>query len=125
MSYTILDRLEEFDIVAPPDESTYPWFAVYDFEAILSRLEEELPTPQLKWLHRHDTISVSVASNVTGYSEPQGFVDADPKKLIRDMMQYMGEIAVHIYDEAKKKWKYVFHKLEEGLEAMAGCRLGC
>ena len=108
MSYTIFDQLEEFDIVVPPDERTYPWFAVYDFKAILSRLEEEPPTPQLKWLRHHDPISVSVASNVTCHSEPQGFVHPDPLKLIGNMMQYMGEIADHIYDEAKKKWKYVF-----------------
>ena len=124
MTYTIFDRLEEFDIVVPPDERTYPWFVVYDFEAILSRLEEEPPTPQLKWLRRHDPISVSVASNVTGYSEPQGFVNSDPKNLIEDMMQYMGEIVDHIYDEAEKKWKYVFEKLEEHLEEMAGYGLG-
>ena len=95
MSFTIFDNLEEFDIVVPPDERTYPWFAVYDFEAILSRLEEEPPTPQLKWLRRHDPISVSVASNVTGFSDK-------------------------IYEEAKQKWKYVFDKLEERFQEMAG-----
>ena len=124
MSCTIFDGLEEFDIVVPPDECTYPWFVVYDFEAILSRLELEPPTPQLKWLRCHDPISVSVASNVTGYSEPQSFADPDPKKLIGDMMHYMGEIADHIYDEAKKKWKYVFDGLEERVEAMVGYGLG-
>ena len=112
-----------------PDFSRIPdrvatLFVVYDFEAILSRLELEPPAPQLKWLRCHDPISVSVASNVTGYSEPQSFADPDPKKLIGDMMHYMGEIADHIYDEAKKKWKYVFDKLEERVEAMVGYGLG-
>ena len=124
MSFTTFDHLEEFDIAIPPENPIYPWFAVYDFEAILSRLEEEPPTPQLKWLSRHDHISVSVASNMMSFNEPQGFVNTDPKKLIEDMMHYMGEIADQIYEEAKQKWKYVFDKLEEHHQEMVGHELG-
>ena len=50
MSPSIFDRLEEFDIVVPEVNRLYPWFIVYDFEAILAPITEEQPTPRLKWL---------------------------------------------------------------------------
>ena len=41
MSPSIFDRLEEFDIVVPEENRLYPWFIVYDFEAILAPITEE------------------------------------------------------------------------------------
>ena len=117
---SIFDRLKEFDIIVPIDDQLYPWYIVYDFEAVLSRIREDQTTPNLKWLRRHDPISVSVASNVEGYTEPRSFVELDPKDLIADMVDYMGDISDHIYQEAKEKWKYIFDELEKRLAPMAG-----
>ena len=82
MTPTIFDRLEEFDIMVPENERLYPWFIVYDFEAILSHVTEQQPTPRLKWLRKHEPVSVSVASNVDGSEEAKCFVNADPECLI-------------------------------------------
>ena len=91
---TIFDRLKDFDIVVDIEQQQYPWFIVYDFEALLSPInEKDQPTPKLKWLRRHKPISVSIASNVDGYETAKCFVNPDPKLLIEEMMEYMASIA--------------------------------
>ena len=116
MSPSIFDRLEEFDIVVPKENRLYPWFIVYDFEAILTPIKEEQPTPRLKWLRKHEPISVSVASNVPGFEEAKCFVNADPKALIESMMTYMGSIANSACDSAESQWLSAIEDLEDLIE---------
>ena len=116
MSLSIFDRLEEFDIVVPEENRLYPWFIVYDFEAILAPITEEQPTPRLKWLRKHEPISVSVASNVPGFEEAKCFVNPDPKELIESMMTYMGSIADSACDSAESKWSSEIEDLEDLIE---------
>ena len=116
MTPTIFDRLEEFDIVVPTDGRLYLWFIVYDFEAILSRLEEDAPTPHLPWLRKHEPISVSVASNVGGFEEAWCFVNLDPKVLIEEMMTYMGSIAESARDKAESQWSSAMEDLDNLIE---------
>ena len=92
MTPSIFDRLKEFNIIVPIKQQLYPWFFVYDFEAILCPISEEQSTPHLKWLKKHNPISASVASNVAGFEEAKCFVNSDPKGLIKDRMTYMGTI---------------------------------
>ena len=115
MTPSIFDRLEEFDIIVPIEERLYPWFIVYDFEAILSPVTEEQPTPCLKWLRKHEPISVSVASNVTGFEKAKCFVNSDPKGLIADMMTYMGSIADSACASAEAKWASALVDVEQQL----------
>ena len=112
MPSSIFNHLEEFNITFPVEDRLYPWFMVYDFEAILSHVPENQPTPWLKWLRRHDPISVSVASNVPGLTSAQGFVHQEPTALIQDMMKYLGNIADSVYEAAQQKWAPVITKLE-------------
>ena len=70
MSASIFDHLEEFDIVVSEENRIYPWFIIYDFEAILAPIMPEQPTPCLKWLRKHKPISVSVAFNVPDSKMP-------------------------------------------------------
>ena len=116
MSPSIFDRLEEFDIVVPEVNRLYPWFIVYDFEAILAPITEEQPTPRLKWLRKHEPISVSVASNVPGFEEAKCFVNADPKALIESMMTYMGSIADSACNSAESQWASAIEDLEDLIE---------
>ena len=111
MSPSIFDRLEEFAIVVPEENRLYPWFIVYDFEAILAPITEEQPTPRLKWLRKHEPISVSVASNVPGFEEVKCFVNADPKALI-ESMTYMGSIADSACESAESQWASAIEDLE-------------
>ena len=115
MASSIFDRLEEFDIIVPVEDRLYPWFIVYDFEAILSPVTEEPSTPRLKWLRKHEPISVSVASNVEGFGKAKCFVNAQPKELIQDMMSYMGRIADSTCASAQGKWSSALAEVESQL----------
>ena len=117
MSPSIFERLEEFNIVVPLEKRLYHHFIVYDFEAVLSHIKDDQTTKKLKWLRRHDPISVSVASNVDGFESAKCFVNSDPKKLIQEMMGYMGSIADAALDAALSKWSYARAKLEGMIEA--------
>ena len=116
MSPSIFDRLEEFNIMVSEEDRLYPWFIVYDFEAILSPITEEQPTPHLKWLRKHEPISVSVASNIAGFKEAKCFVNVDPKELIESMMTYMGSIADSACHSSEFKWASAIEDLEDLIE---------
>ena len=114
---TIFDRLKDFDIVVDIEQQQYPWFIVYDFEALLSPInEKDQPTPKLKWLRRHKPISVSIASNVDGYETAKCFVNPDPKLLIEEMMEYMASIADTACMHAESKWSSAISGLKALIE---------
>ena len=112
MTPSIFDRLEEFNIIVLEEECLYPWFIVYDFEAILYPVTEEQPTHHLKWVRRHEPISVRVNSNVIGFEEAKCFVNSDPKGLIEDMVTYMGSIANLACSSAEANWASAPVKVE-------------
>ena len=111
---TIFDRLKDFDIVVDMDQQQYPWFIVYDFEALLSPVnEKDQSTPKLKWLRRHKPISVSIASNVAGFETAKCFVNPDPKLLVEEMMEYMVSIADTVCMHAESKWSSAISSLKK------------
>ena len=111
---TIFDRLKDFDIVVDMDQQQYPWFIVYDFEALLSPVnEKDQPTPKLKWFRRHEPISVSIASNVAGFETAKCFVNPDPKLLVEEMMEYMASIADTVRMQAESKWSSAISGLKK------------
>ena len=114
---TIFDRLKDFDIVVDIEQQQYPWFTVYDFEALLSPVnEKDQPTAQLRWMRRHEPISVSVASNVDGYETAKCFVNPDSKLLIKEMMKYMASIADRVRINAESKWSSAISDVEDLIE---------
>ena len=94
----------------------YPWFIVYDFEAILAPIREEQPAPCLKWLCKQEPISLSVASKIAGFGEAKCFMKANPKALIESMMTYMGSITDSACDSAESQWASAIEDLEDLIE---------
>ena len=62
---TIFDKLEENGIHIPKQKRLFPWFIVYDFEAMLIPIQGE-GSDKLAWTAKHVPISVSISSNVDG-----------------------------------------------------------
>ena len=73
---------------------------MYDFESLLLPVNITLQT--IHWKTKHYPISVSVCSNVPGYDSPTCFVSPDLKVFLKDMVDYITEIATHIYDLASE-----------------------
>ena len=67
---TIFDKLDSLTIHVPESERYYATFIVWDMEAILVKTNTP-STDQMQFLSRHVPVSVSVCSNVEGFSEPK------------------------------------------------------
>ncbi|XP_071137847.1 uncharacterized protein [Mytilus edulis] len=110
---TIFDKLEEHGIRV--QDRLYPWFVVYDFEAMLVSIQES-NSDKLTWTQRHEPISVSVCSNVEGFTEPHCIVDPTAQSLVQHMVDYMTKIALISYKLAKEKFADAFDQLEADIE---------
>ena len=66
----------------------YPYFIVYDFEAILEKMNET-QTEELRITSRHVPVSVAINDNLT--NEPVFIVDQDPENLIKSFVEDLKE----------------------------------
>lgn len=98
---TVFDKLEEYGIDVPRKERIFPWFVVYDFEAMLVPILDE-GTEKLTWTAKHVPISVSICSNVDDLTDPRCLVDPDIDSLVGFMFEYMQSIASRGNELARK-----------------------
>ena len=102
-SNTVFDEMEKLGIVVEEDRF-FPWFAVYDFEAMLMDHENPDATGKLKWTHTHQPVSFSVSANVEGFRVPQCFVELEKDNLM--------SIRQDVMVKAKEKWSSPIEKLK-------------
>ena len=74
----------------------YPYFIVYDFEAILEKMNEP-QTEELNITSRHVAVSVAINDNLT--NEPVFIVDQDPENLIKSFVEDLKERQKKIAEE--------------------------
>jgi hypothetical protein len=108
---TIFERLMEQGISVPDEDRFFSHFVCFDMEAMLLKEKREV-TENLTWTHKHRAISVSVNSNVPGFTSPHCFVNPDQNALIQSTTDYMREIRDESNRLMKEKWDYVFRALE-------------
>ncbi|KAJ8307642.1 hypothetical protein KUTeg_014807 [Tegillarca granosa] len=112
---SIFDKLDEFGIHVSQKERTFEWFIVYDFEAMLQKTDQK-QTDYLQWTAQHVPISVSICSNVEGYTDAMCFIDPNQERLVEQMIAAMSEISEKVIEMAGKKWEYVLKQLNEKIE---------
>ena len=112
---TIFDKLEEFGIEVPHQKRLYKWFLVYDFEAMLVPIQGD-GSDKLTWTARHVPISVSIASNVDGYTDPHCIVDPDIDALVQSMVDYMQNVSMKGEELARHKFRHVFSEIEAKID---------
>ena len=71
----------------------YPYFIVYDFEALHKKMDEP-QTEELTITSRHVPVSVAINDNLT--NEPVFIVDQDPENLINSFMEDLQERQIKI-----------------------------
>ena len=111
----MFEELESYGIHVPVAERFYPWFAVYDFEAILEKVSFK-SSGKLQWTRRHKPISVSVASNVEGHTEGVCFVNPDIDVLVSEMIDHLKLIQYKSKELAHTKWANAIAQLESEME---------
>jgi G:T-mismatch repair DNA endonuclease (very short patch repair protein) len=87
------------DIFVPHSDRLFPYRITYDIESYMST--ENLPQPSKKVIYtaRHRLMSVSVCSNVPGYTTPICFVsEGDEYQLVEKFVNYITEIQQHSKD---------------------------
>lgn len=109
---SIFEKMEEFGIVYSKEEQFFPWFAVFDFEAILEKIHEN-NSPKLTWTAKHCPISVSICSNVENYNTAKCFVNDDLATLLTKMINHLSEISSQAEQMAREKWKHAIQELEK------------
>ena len=62
--------------VNPDDHMFYDYSICFDFESVLTKVEIS-NSEELRWSQRHDPISVSISSNVPGYTKENCIIDDD------------------------------------------------
>lgn len=70
----------------------YQYFATYDFESLLVKTDNNT-TLDLKFTQSHVPVSVSICSNVEGYTKPKCFISNSIKTLVQKMVKYLTFIA--------------------------------
>ncbi|EGZ27443.1 hypothetical protein PHYSODRAFT_321246 [Phytophthora sojae] len=81
---------------------------VYDFEAILKPTGVKHGENTI-FTNEHIPVSVSVANSLT--EEVRCFVSDDPKELLKDMFQYIEEVAAKIQRYNVSKYETLLHKI--------------
>ena len=71
----------------------YPYFIVYDFEALHKKMDEP-QTEELTITSRHVPVSVAINDNLA--NEPVFIVDQDPENLINSFMEDLQERQIKI-----------------------------
>ena len=89
----------------------YPWLCTFDYESVLKALQFD-EADKTRWVTEHIPVSVSICSNVLGYTDPKFFTSDYLDELIQIKMQYISEIQHQTEKLAKEKWIECFLELE-------------
>ena len=101
---SIFTSLEEYNIKV--DDPFYSYFAVYDYEALLK------PVHNKQWVSEHKAISVSVCSNVPGFTTPQCFVHKNLAELLKLKIDYLEKIQGTAEILTALKWEHVNEQID-------------
>ena len=109
---TIFEELDLVGIHAREEDRFYPWFIVYDFEAVLEKINHSISTVT-HLTSKHVPISVAVCSNYGEYRTPKCIMNSNYGELIEKWFTLLHEIHSKISSEARIKWNYLTEELEE------------
>ena len=109
---TIFEELDLVGIHTKKEDRVYPWFIVYDFEAVLEKLHHSISSVT-ELTNKHYPISVAVCSNLKHYRTPICIMNSDYPTLIHEWFTILDKIHEQIIQEARAKWNYIVEQLEE------------
>ncbi|KAI8516762.1 hypothetical protein Bbelb_053430 [Branchiostoma belcheri] len=113
LKHTIFEKLQDEGIVVAEEDRFYPYRACFDIECLLKPLSDPNTTPKLQWETVHELLSVSVASNVPGYTEPVCFVsEGEPAEVAEKLLDHLTQISQESYGLLSAKFSWI-KKLEK------------
>ena len=105
VSDSIFDTLETHNIFIPTELQYFEYRICFDIECLMNRDTDIPNTDKVTYSFKHELASISVCSNVPEYMDPKCFVsDGCPKKLVKNMLTYMYEIAEEVSTLQREKF---------------------
>ncbi|CAB4018814.1 Zinc finger and SCAN domain-containing 22 [Paramuricea clavata] len=119
---SIFDLLADEGIEIPEDLKYFPYRVTFDFECYFKHTSNRSRnTEKLTWQAEHIPLSVSVCSNVPGYTEPKCFVSSgDTSKMIQEFVEYLVKISQESYVLLLDLFADVFRQIEERVNQVGG-----
>ena len=113
---TIFERLEKIGIKVEEKDRYYKYVSTYDYKAIQTPDDEIVHGRNMHFVHVPATFSI--CSNVPDYKEVVHVVsDGHPQKLVDTMVEIQLKQQKKASEEMRKKFQWVFDKLEEKLQS--------
>ena len=115
---TIFQKLEQEGIAIPESLRYHPYYAVFDCEVFFTHSKNDLPnnSPTISWESKHNLASISVASNVAGFTQPVCFVretDVTEGEIVQEMLKYLQAMSDHCYHKLRyERYHKIFRALE-------------
>ena len=116
---TIFEELELVGVYTKMEDRVFPWFIVYDFEAILKTHTEHLGVSTCL-TNIHNPISVAVCSNFKGHHLAKCVMNENYGELIYEWFELLDEMHEHITEAALTKWGYILDDLQELIDIWGG-----
>ena len=109
---TIFSRIADLGIQIPQNLNYYPYKITYDFETLFESCPKQ-DAPKLKYENILVPASVSVCSDVPGYTEPKCFIsEGESKNMIIKMLDYMHDIANEAFKILNETYSTYLNQLE-------------
>ena len=115
---TVFEELGDNGVHVPKEKCTFPYFAVYDFEAMLKPMPVDPSAQKLAFTHQHVPISVSINSNVPGFKLPHHIVNPDLDVLLQEMTAYLMQISTKACCLTREKLSPYIAELQQKLDEL-------
>lgn len=114
VSEGIMEKLEGIGVKVDESLKYYPFLACFDCETWLDKSDVPKNSPTINWIGKHRLASVSVCTNVAGYTLPKCWVsEGDEFQLVANMMDYLLSVSKTCYERLSHRYSSVFNQLQE------------
>jgi uncharacterized C2H2 Zn-finger protein len=90
---------------------THDYMITFDEESMLQKINET--RKKLKFVQKHVPISVSIATNVTGFEDPHFILSKEPETIVVQMFEYFDKIAENSRELMLKKMTPLIEKVNK------------
>ena len=117
---TLFEKLDNFSIAYPEDDTLFKNLAVFDFEAICVHSVDINNTATTSWIGTHVPVSVSISSNLL--DQPVFICENDPNRLIISFVAQLEILAAKNKVDVRSKFLEVESEIKTRLNYVS-CRL--
>ena len=111
----VFDMLEDAGVYVDQSRRYYPYYSVFDCESFQSSKNLPKDTETIHWESHHNLASVSLCSNVNGFTEPVCFVNDSGSEfsVVRRMLDYLTKLSELCYERLLISYSDVFTELDK------------